>query len=73
MPRAALTNPQRKFLMLIADAENGQGNVRSEVNLAILRCLNELKVEIPFPQRVLRQAEPWRTEVAAQGADVPPR
>ncbi len=40
----------------IADAENGQGNVRSEVNLAILRCLNELKVEIPFPQRVLHQA-----------------
>ncbi len=40
----------------IADAENGQGNVRSEVNLAILRCLNELKVEIPFPQRVMHQA-----------------
>jgi len=39
----------------IADAENGQGNVRSEVNLAVLRCLNELKVEIPFPQRVMHQ------------------
>ncbi len=40
----------------IADAENGQGNVRSDVNLAILRCLNDLKVEIPFPQRVVHQA-----------------
>jgi small-conductance mechanosensitive channel len=40
----------------IADVENGQGNVRSDVNLAVLRCLNEQGVEIPFPQRVVRQA-----------------
>jgi len=39
----------------IGDIENGQGNVRSEVNLAVLRCLNRLGVEIPFPQRVVRQ------------------
>ncbi len=38
----------------IADPENGQGNVRSDVNLAILRLFDELGVEIPFPQRVLR-------------------
>ena len=37
----------------IADPENGQGNVRSDVNLAVLDCLNELGVEIPFPQRVM--------------------
>jgi len=40
----------------IADIENGQGNVRSDVNLAVLRCLNAQGVEIPFPQRVMRQA-----------------
>jgi small-conductance mechanosensitive channel len=40
----------------IADIENGQGNVRSDVNLALLRCLTELHIEIPFPQRVVRQA-----------------
>jgi small-conductance mechanosensitive channel len=40
----------------IADIENGQGNVRSDVNLALLRCLNGQGVEIPFPQRVVRQA-----------------
>ena len=40
----------------IGDPENGQGNVRTDVNLALLRCLNELGVEIPFPQRVLRHA-----------------
>jgi small-conductance mechanosensitive channel len=40
----------------IADVENGQGNVRSDVNMAVLRCLNEQRVEIPFPQRVVRQA-----------------
>jgi small-conductance mechanosensitive channel len=39
----------------VADPENGQGNVRSEVNLAILRTLDEARVEIPFPQRVVRQ------------------
>jgi small-conductance mechanosensitive channel len=40
----------------VADIENGQGNVRSDVNLAVLRCLNGQGVEIPFPQRVVRQA-----------------
>jgi len=38
----------------IADPENGQVNARSDVNLALLACLNRLAVEIPFPQRVLR-------------------
>lgn len=38
----------------IADPEGGQGNVRSDVNLAILDCLNGQGVEIPFPQRVMR-------------------
>lgn len=38
----------------IGDPENGHGNVRSDVNLAILRTLNEREVEIPFPQRVVR-------------------
>jgi small-conductance mechanosensitive channel len=37
----------------IGDSENGTGNVRSAVNLAILQCLNRLAVEIPYPQRVL--------------------
>jgi len=39
----------------IADIENGQGNVLSDVNLAVLRCLGEQGVEIPYPQRVVRQ------------------
>jgi len=37
----------------IADLENGQGNVRSAVNLAVLAELNAAGVEIPFPQRVM--------------------
>ncbi len=40
----------------IRDPENGQGNVKSDVNLAILRTLGEAGVEIPFPQRVVRNA-----------------
>ena len=38
----------------IGDLENGQGNVRSDVNLAVLRLLEAEGVEIPFPQRVVR-------------------
>jgi small-conductance mechanosensitive channel len=38
----------------IVDPENGLGGVRSDVNLAILECLNREGVEIPFPQRVVR-------------------
>lgn len=37
----------------ISEAEGGQTAARSDVNLAILRCLNELKIDIPFPQRVV--------------------
>jgi small-conductance mechanosensitive channel len=42
----------------IVDPENGAGGVRSDVNLAILRCLNERGVEIPYPQRVVRAVAP---------------
>jgi small-conductance mechanosensitive channel len=39
----------------IMDPENGSGGVRSDVNLAILRTLRELGVDIPYPQRVMHQ------------------
>ncbi|MDP2008289.1 MAG: mechanosensitive ion channel [Rubrivivax sp.] len=60
-PAVLLTNFAADGLELtfgfwVADPENGQGNVRSDVNLVILRTLNELGIEIPFPQRVLRRA-----------------
>jgi small-conductance mechanosensitive channel len=41
----------------IDDPENGQGNVRSDVNLAILRTLNAAGIEIPYPQRVVRAVQ----------------
>lgn len=39
----------------INDVEKGQGNLRSEVNVAILQALRSHKIEIPFPQRVVHQ------------------
>ena len=39
----------------IGDPANGQGNVRSDVNLTLLRTLNARGVCIPFPQRVMHQ------------------
>jgi small-conductance mechanosensitive channel len=37
----------------IADPENGQLNVRSDINLAILRALRENRIDIPYPQRIV--------------------
>jgi small-conductance mechanosensitive channel len=37
----------------IRDSENGQGNVKSAVNLAVLGVLNVEGIEIPYPQRVV--------------------
>ena len=37
----------------IRDPENGQGNVRSNVNLAVLAVLDAAGIQIPFPQRVM--------------------
>ena len=37
----------------IGDPENGQGGVRSDVNLAVLDLLNAEGIQIPFPQRVI--------------------
>ena len=42
----------------IADPGNGQNNVRSDVNLAILKGLREAGVDIPYPQRVVRVLQP---------------
>jgi small-conductance mechanosensitive channel len=37
----------------INDLENGQGNLRSDINLAILRALRAHGIDIPYPQRVI--------------------
>lgn len=37
----------------VGDFENGLGNLRSDVNLAILRALRAHQIEIPYPQRTV--------------------
>jgi small-conductance mechanosensitive channel len=49
----------------IADIQNGQGNVRSAVNLAVLATLNAAGVEIPFPQRVVHGLPAIQTAAGA--------
>ncbi len=56
----------------IGDPDNGQGNVRSDVNLAVLRALRERGVDIPYPQRVVhvqQEAPPPRPALPAQTGD----
>lgn len=45
-----------RLLFWIDDPQNGQANVRSAVNLKILRALRDAGIEIPYPQRVLHIA-----------------
>lgn len=50
----------------IADPENGQQNIRSLINLAILNSFREHAIEIPYPQRVIHTvALPKEAEVLA--------
>jgi small-conductance mechanosensitive channel len=39
----------------IGDPENGSDNLRSLINLSILRLLRAHHIDIPFPQRVIHQ------------------
>ncbi|UXH80850.1 mechanosensitive ion channel [Roseateles amylovorans] len=81
-PSVALSNFAADGLELtigfwISDPHNGQGGVRSEVNLAILRRLNALGIDIPFPQRVVHAApvagaEEPTAHAAGAVADLPP-
>ncbi|WKB52649.1 mechanosensitive ion channel [Eleftheria terrae] len=52
----------------IADPGQGQANVLSDVNVAILQAVEAAGVEIPYPQRVVRQVR--GDEVAGAGAKV---
>jgi small-conductance mechanosensitive channel len=65
----------------ITDPHNGQGNVRSDVNLAMLRTIDAAGVSIPYPQRVLHNADarasvpppaPIKTQATPPPAHRPP-
>jgi small-conductance mechanosensitive channel len=42
----------------ITDPENGQLNIRSDVNTTILTALRSHNIDIPFPQQVVHDAKP---------------
>jgi small-conductance mechanosensitive channel len=41
------------LLFWISDPDNGQMNVKSQINVEILHALRAAKIDIPYPQRVL--------------------
>ena len=55
------------LLFWIADPQGGQLNVRSDINLRVLRGLRAAGIAIPYPQRVvhLRQSDPLAIAGAA--------
>ena len=55
----------------IIDPENGQQNLRSRINLGILKALRDNGIEIPFPQRVIRTvaAPATASALVAQASD----
>lgn len=53
----------------ICDPENGQQNVRSKINLAILQALRAHHVEIPYPQRVIHTRAEAGHEAPIPAAD----
>ncbi len=56
----------------IRDPEKGQGNVKSEVNLAVLDVLKREGIEIPFPQRVVHATlSNAKSEPADRGTAAP--
>jgi small-conductance mechanosensitive channel len=56
----------------IGDPENGQGGVRSDVNLAVLDLLNAEGIQIPFPQRVLHALPAPSAPSAPAAPSTPP-
>ena len=55
----------------VSDIENGQGNVLSDINLAVLATLRAAGVEIPYPQRVMHAVAGAAGVPAGVPADVP--
>ena len=47
-----------QLLFWISDPENGQINVRSDVNIRILKSLRAAGIDIPYPQRVVHMEPP---------------
>ena len=47
-----------QLLFWISDPENGQINVRSDVNIRILKSLRAAGIDIPYPQRVVHLEPP---------------
>lgn len=66
---------QLELRIWISDPENGIGNVRTEVNVAIWKLFKAAGITIPYPQRDVHfksaQVSPGAIETAANEAESP--
>ena len=51
----------------IQDPQNGQSNVRSDVNVAMLKGLRAAGIDIPYPQRVVHVVQSPPVDASAAG------
>jgi len=60
-----------QLLYWIDDPQNGQSNVRSDVNKRVLQALRDANIDIPYPQRVvhLRRAPPPAAAATSSGTE----
>jgi small-conductance mechanosensitive channel len=56
-----------QLVFWIEDPVNGQTNVRSEVNLRVLKSLRDAGIDIPYPQRVVRVVRATSSGTEATG------
>jgi small-conductance mechanosensitive channel len=55
-----------ELFIWIRDPEEGQMNLRSEINLAIWKQFKEAGIEIPYPQRVIKMITENQTDTLQQ-------
>jgi small-conductance mechanosensitive channel len=69
--RFADSGIELELAVWINDPENGQGNLKSDLNIGIWKAFVEQGIEIPYPTREIRIIDAPQRDTAAKGAQPP--